>query len=410
MGNYAYLVCVQASDLETGDTKNNNKFYEMKESNDGTFIVNFGRIGSTSQTTSYPMSKWHSIYNQKTGKIRNGYIYKDITSLKSTSVSSSFKDITNPHINKLIQTLQKYSKQSIIDNYTVTSEQVTQAQIDKAQEIVDRIANRLKVNNIVNSIIDNDLMELYTIIPRKMKKVQDHLLNGTGDKNKARLILQNEQDTLDVMRGQVGLNSVENKADKTITQALGIVIDIEEDKVVIDKIKSMMNGDDNQLRNVYKVQHTTTEPNFIMQKTKSIKQWTKLLWHGSGNENWLNILKTGLKIRPSCAVQTGAMFGNGIYYADKYQKSRGYTSLSGSYWRQGNSKQAFIAIFEVNTGMELRIERDNSKFRSFDYSKLRQEGEYDSLFVKGGYDLRNNEFIVYKESQCTIKYLVEIGE
>jgi poly [ADP-ribose] polymerase len=42
-------------------------------------------------------------------------------------------------------------------------------------------------------------------------------------------------------------------------------------------------------------------------------------------------------------------------------------------------------------------------------SQLIKKGEYDSVFAHGGYDLRNNEFIIYSEPQCTIKYLVEVG-
>jgi hypothetical protein len=39
----------------------------------------------------------------------------------------------------------------------------------------------------------------------------------------------------------------------------------------------------------------------------------RLYWHGSRNENWFNIMQTGLLIRPSGAVHTGSMFGDGIY-------------------------------------------------------------------------------------------------
>lgn len=410
MGQYAYLICVQASDIDTGEAKNNNKFYEMKENNDGTFSVNFGRIGSSSQNTSYSISEWDKVYRNKTQKVRNGYIYKDITSLKSTVVQSSLKDVKDSSVLKLLTDLQKYAKQSIIDNYTVTSESVTQAQIDEAQKIIDKIADQLKYKSIRNSEIDKNLIELYSIIPRKMKKVQDHILNGDGDKKKAQSIIQNEQDTLDVMRGQVSIqNTSTSNGDKTLEDVLGVKINKVTDQAIIDQVKTLMADNAKRLVNVYEIEKSETQKAFDKQKQESIKHWTKLLWHGSRNENWLNILKTGLKIRPSCAVQTGAMFGNGEYFADKCQKSIGYTSVKGSYWANGNSSQAFLAIYEVNTGMEMRIERDDSKFRTFDFNKLRAEGNYDSLFVKGGYDLRNNEYIIYKESQSTIKYLVEIN-
>jgi poly [ADP-ribose] polymerase 2/3/4 len=409
MSQYAYLICVQASDIDTGEAKNNNKFYEMKENNDGTFSVNFGRIGSSSQNTSYSMSEWDKVYRNKTQKVRNGYIYKDITSLKSTVVQSSLKDVKDSSILKLLTDLQKYAKQSIIDNYTVTSESVTQAQIDEAQKIIDKIADQLKYKSIRNSEIDKNLIELYSIIPRKMKKVQDHILNGDGDKKKAQSIIQNEQDTLDVMRGQVSIqNTSTSNGDKTLEDVLGVKINKVTDQAIIDQIKTLMQDNSNRLKNVYEVIKSETQKAFEKQKQESIKHWTKLLWHGSRNENWLNILKTGLKIRPSCAVYTGSMFGNGVYFADKCQKSIGYTSSRGAYWTGGSSDQAFLAIYEVNTGMEYRIDRHTSDCYSMNYDNLKRKGDYDSLFAKGGIDLRNNEYIVYKESQCTIKYLVEI--
>jgi hypothetical protein len=39
---------------------------------------------------------------------------------------------------------------------------------------------------------------------------------------------------------------------------------------------------------------------------------------------------------------------------------------------------------------------------------LKKDG-FDSVFAKGGADLRNNEFIVYNGAQCTVSHLIEIG-
>jgi poly [ADP-ribose] polymerase len=48
------------------------------------------------------------------------------------------------------------------------------------------------------------------------------------------------------------------------------------------------------------------------------------------------------------------------------------------------------------------------RFTSWKNKVMEQEG-YDSVFAKGGADLRNNEYIVYDGVQCTIAYIVEIG-
>jgi poly [ADP-ribose] polymerase len=59
-------------------------------------------------------------------------------------------------------------------------------------------------------------------------------------------------------------------------------------------------------------------------------------------------MQTGLLIRPSGAVHTGSMFD--VYFADKAQKSIGYSSLSGSHWTKGNENRAFLALFDVHVG------------------------------------------------------------
>lgn len=46
-----------------------------------------------------------------------------------------------------------------------------------------------------------------------------------------------------------------------------------------------------------------------------------MLWHGTANENILNILKQGLKIKPAEAEARGARFGNGIYLSDCFNLS-----------------------------------------------------------------------------------------
>ncbi len=39
--------------------------------------------------------------------------------------------------------------------------------------------------------------------------------------------------------------------------------------------------------------------------------------------------------------------------------------------------------------------------------KVKDNGS-DSVFAKGGADLRNNEFMIYEGQKCTIRYIVEI--
>jgi poly [ADP-ribose] polymerase len=102
------------------------------------------------------------------------------------------------------------------------------------------------------------------------------------------------------------------------------------------------------------------------------------------------------------------MFGYGTYYADKARKSWGYTSAKGSYWANGASDEAYMALFEVHLGKQMIIDRHERHHSSLDDKKLKSYGRYDSVFAKGGYDLRNNEYIVYTEDRSTIKYLIQM--
>jgi len=135
---------------------------------------------------------------------------------------------------------------------------------------------------------------------------------------------------------------------------------------------------------------------------------TRLLWHGSKNENWISIMQSGLLLRPVSQI-CGKMFGEGIYFAPKAHKSLGYTALEGSYWAGGRSKRAFMALFEVAYGTPYHTDNAWGIDRHFGYKELqrRQKGAH-CLHAHAGKSLRNDEIIFYKENQMTIKYLVEI--
>lgn len=143
-------------------------------------------------------------------------------------------------------------------------------------------------------------------------------------------------------------------------------------------------------------------------KENNIKN-TKLLFHGSRNENWWSIINSGLVLKPTNAVITGKMFGYGIYYAPKARKSLGYTSLSGSYWARGNSSSGFMALMDVAYGKPYDVYSFDSKYYDFNYEKLQQVCKgANCLHAHEGSMLRNDEIIIYKEEQCTIRYLIEL--
>ena len=160
---------------------------------------------------------------------------------------------------------------------------------------------------------------------------------------------------------------------------------------------------------IWKVKNLKTQKRFDdFVKENNITE-TKLLFHGSRNENWWSIINSGLVLKPTNAVITGKMFGYGIYYAPKARKSLGYTSLSGSYWVRGDSNFGFMALMDVAYGKPYDVYSFDSKYYSFDYGKLQSVCPgANCLHAHAGDMLRNDEIIIYKEEQCTIKYLIEL--
>ena len=395
-----YLVMVTAS-------ANNNKYYKQIPHGDS-WTAEYGRVGSSPQRREYPMSQWNSKYNEK---IRKGYIdqselVEDLIQVEKPK-QSKYKEIENKVIAEIVERLQSMARKAISENYTISSNKVTQAMVDEAQDVLTSLLTISKVEEF------NDvLLKLFTVIPRKMGNVQDYLAKTDKDFSS---IIQKEQDLLDVMKGQVIQKQIieestddEKQKENTILEQLGLVFE-ECDRKDIAIIKDALGSCSDKFHKAWRVKNLKTQQRYDeFVKENNIKD-TKLLFHGSRNENWWSIINSGLVLKPTNAVITGKMFGYGIYYAPKARKSLGYTSLSGSYWARGNSSSGFMALMDVAYGKPYDVYSFDSKYYNFNYEKLQQVcSGANCLHAHEGSMLRNDEIIVYKEEQCTIRYLIEL--
>ena len=386
---------------------NNNKYYDMTPHGDS-WTATYGRIGSGSQTRTYPMSQWNSKYNEK---INKGYVdqtdlVKDLISTEKPK-QSEYKEIENKVIAEIVERLQAMARKAISENYTISSNKVTQAMVDEAQTILTSL---LSIED--KSEFNNTLLKLFTVIPRKMGSVRSYIAQ---DDTQFAKIISREQDLLDIMKGQVVQKQVIEEVkddkplyDRTILEQLGL--EFEECTVEdVARIKVALGSCSDKYHKAWKVKNIKTQKRFDkFVKDNNIKD-VRLLFHGSRNENWWSIINSGLVLRPTNAVITGKMFGYGIYYAPKARKSLGYTSLSGSYWANGSSSSGFMALMDVAYGKPYNVHSFDSKYYNFNYEALQKACPgANCLHAHEGQMLRNDEIIVYKEEQCTIKYLVEL--
>ena len=399
-----YLVMVTSN--------NNNKYYRMIPHGD-TFDVEYGRVGANPQRASYPISQWDKKYNEK---VKKGYV--DQSDLMEDLIEevkdkkSEYKDIENKAIKLIVERLQDMAHKSVQKNYKVGADQVTQAMVDKAQKKIDEMANRVKSTTLTR--FNDDLIELFSIIPRKMKNVNEWLANNKDDIGN---IIQREQDLLDVMKGQVVQRIITtedsndiNTSSQTILEALGLVIEETTDEDM-KHIKELFGSNAKNIKNAWRVTNNKTQKRFDNYiKEHNITEIKDLL-HGSKNENWWSIISSGLNIRPANAAANGRMLGNGIYLANEVEKSRTYTSRSNYGYKSELS--GFIGIMATAYGKPYDINSFDSKYYSYDYNKLKNAcPDADCLHAHKGmhtgwHNLRYDEIVVYNEEQCTIKYIVE---
>lgn len=386
---------------------NHNKVYNAYPEGD-TFRVEYGRVDSPMASTRYPMSRWEK---QISSKLKKGY--QDVTDLRADLVAEvpqdeSHKQIENAVIREIVEKLQSMARETISRNYRVSSSKVTQAMVDAAQELIDNMATHTGTVEDFNEI----LMKLFTTIPRKMQNVSSYVAKTTED---IPVIVKREQDLLDVMRGQIYVKpavteSSGERSELTILEEFGLTME-ETTPEDVARIKSLMNESAPKFRRAWRITNKATQERFDQFVRENNITETRLLFHGSRNENWWSIAKTGLMIRPSNAVYTGSMFSDGVYFAPKCQKSIGYTSLSGSYWARGGEATAYMALFEVAYGTPHVIYEHDSSCYGLNYDVLqRKTPKCHCLHAKADKGmLRNDEIVFYRTDQMTIKYLIEIG-
>ena len=157
------------------------------------------------------------------------------------------------------------------------------------------------------------------------------------------------------------------------------------------------------IANVYAVERKGEREKFNKFQTnypKSTKNSRMLLWHGTKDVNCLGILQTGFRIAPSEVVGCfggGSMFGEGVYFADRFDKALNYTNnnVYNNSYRQmpdaGNSK--FLFLCEVFLG-------NNKKMMTADHD-FKLGHEYNS--VKGvGMQGPNPQKNIYLANGCAV--------
>lgn len=407
---------------------NNNKEYIMTQIDADRFKVEYGRVGSSYRTIEYSMYEWDSKYRSKISKG-----YKDVTELveKTDLNGNSFKlpydYISDKSIRDILNRLYTYTDKYLKENYLINANDVSKAQIDKAYEIIDELEKLAYSKNLDIDNINRQLINLFETIPRRMKNVKDNLINTNVTRDEIDEKVRAELDMLKTMSDAVELkkkkqveNSKLNEQVENLTldeqktktlENLGLIVENVTDEDV-KFIKKQLGESSNLYKNAWKVINPRTEKLFNdLLKTPEYKG-SKIAhyWHGSRNQNWYNIIQTGLVTNPKGVKITGKMFGYGIYFAPKAKKSVNYTSLEGSYWAGGSDKSGFMALFDVALGNVLDVYEHHYWCSRTNKEEMWKHNKCHSLYAHEGKGfLYNDEVIAYDDAQVNIRYIVEIS-
>lgn len=183
-------------------------------------------------------------------------------------------------------------------------------------------------------------------------------------------------------------------------------------KIEKDNIKNLKNKQKSVVKST--TEEPLHQPNRIdLDKSEQEaynKSGTYLLFHGTRSVNVSGILRESLKLPAQLRGVTtnGAMFGPGLYFADDWKKSAGYTSIDNGFWSSGAGKvqkrRSFMFLTDVLLG--------NPYIPSYsgDYLSKIDNKNYHSLYAKCGKSgVQNNEFIVFDAHQHYLRYLIEFS-
>lgn len=414
MKSYAYLIQVNAS-------ANNNKYYEIMEQDNGEVDVRYGRIGGKAMEKHYGYEKtFHSLKREKENKG-----YEDRTALhsevkedkKRISKELSYQPVEDADVQELLDLLITSSREFMRKNYTVGAAEITDKMIHEAENDIaglNRIALSTGSPNALYSF-NKQLQELFTDIPRKMSDVSAYLARTEADFEK---IINRETEMLNNVRGAaIQTKPTGRDADdtsKTVLSAYGLdvrpVTYKEEDQIMAHLgVDYDGRAVENRYVKAFAVENKQTRAAYEAYKSQNgmSNKDVRLFYHGSKVENWYSIVKTGLSLNPNATV-TGKMFGQGLYFAPETRKALNYMDVKGSHWNSGRRETGYCAVYAVALGKCYQPNRIlGSNFHGYDLPSGKN-----SVFASKNnpnLNLRNDEYIVYDQSACTIKYLLEMS-
>lgn len=413
--------------------KNSNKFYtiEVHEA-DGKYRVftDYGRLGATStkqvretDNLAVAMKEFESIARSK---VKKGYKeiqlaqsstgsqkaqeLIDATEIKAKKTARKKKSSLDPAVQSFVKQIFEEAGQKLthLVKGDVSSDgasplgKLSSGQIDKGRSILQEIADLVNLRpNLTTQDVLSYTNEYYANIP----KVFGSRISPEQIAIKSIARINDEMEILkfyeDALRMGNVLYDTENidKQYKSLNTDIA-VLDPTSDKYkelvhYVNSTESRHHGVTLRVKRIFKVRQKNA-PEFD-DSYGNVKE----LFHGSRSANLPGILSTNLRLPKSLGsgvVITGAMFGPGIYFASQSTKSSQY-SCSRFGGTANKYDSAFMFVAGVSLGKVKEVENAH-------YFHEAPRG-YDSVRGVQGRSLLHDEYIVYRENQQELRYIIE---
>ncbi len=395
-------VIVQKMLNKTKLKENNNKFYEAKleesDSKDYRVVTRYGRIGDSGKiehryfTEMVDLDTATKAYTKLVNsKIKGGYEPIDVIDDDTSNNPVNVKNL--PPLDKLIVQLYEEAVTAVRQQVETPLGKLSLEQIKKTQKILDDLYKAI-TNGVSHADLEELSSRLYTNLPQKSPSRLERLPIIDTFKQ-----LEKQIELLDIIKSLVKVQGALNSDAKAKYNATGAKIEILSKKSkewkriekYITETESKHHNVNVHVREIFTVEVDGESEQF---NPKGLR--VDELFHGSRSANILNILTTGLLIKPKTAIHTGSMFGSGIYFASESTKSTQYAQK----WANNKFDSAFLLVCDVAVG----------NIKEYDDAQphlSKPPRGYDSVKGVKGRSLLHDEIIVYNKNQVKIKYIVE---
>lgn len=416
---------------------NSNKFYHVTLAEDGTVTKRYGRVGVAGVTNidRSGLRGYQAIINQK---IRKGY--KETAVVSDYSPTQNFGDISsmakagllgkekaNSVLENLVDTLVRLNNHDIFEAsgglIKVNNDGIITTPlglIDKTS-IADaqRILGRLETTASGQPQFITLLEEYLRLIPQKVgarRGWHESFFDKDNTYLKQRELLKQLGESLALRESRVQ-SSQKDKSDVDLTaeyeKLFQLKINVLEDKKEFARIKRLYEDQKSRyhassklsLKRVFILEDSQGQESYESVKAKLGNE--RNLWHGTRAGNVLSILRKKLICPPisGTTIQIqGRLFGSGVYLGPA---SKALNYSYGGVWDNGPRDNTCF-MFLTNTVLGTEYHPQGRNGHSDD--RTQRSGRYDSIHARAkDTGLMNDEYIVWKTEQISMRYLCEFG-